>query len=178
VERVTARHVAFLRAVNVGKRRVDMARLRDAFVELGHHEVSTYINSGNVVFEPSDASAPLEQPIEAHLAAVFGFEIPTLVRTIDELRTVVAGAMDDLPDGFSQHVVFLRGVPSSTQRAAIESLSGGVDELRVVGREVLWRIQGGVSDSPLTTRHWERVGQAGSTARNATMLVKLLARYG
>lgn len=179
---MTERHVALLRAVNVGKRRVEMARLRRALDELGHRDVATYINSGNAVFTPAERSgsaADLERSLEAHLGAVFGFEIPTHVRTIDEIRAIVTDQLStELPAGCSQHIVFLRAEPSAESRRAIEALSVGIDDLRVVGREIRWRINGGIADSPLVTREWVKVGQGDSTVRNVTMLVKLIDRFG
>ena len=46
-------HVAFLRAVNLGKRTVKMPHLIDLVRGLGYDDVWTHINSGNVVFEAS-----------------------------------------------------------------------------------------------------------------------------
>ena len=62
--RAPVRYVAFLRAVNVGGRRVSMDRLRAAFQELGFEGVSTYIASGNVVFEAIGRASDLERAIE------------------------------------------------------------------------------------------------------------------
>src|SRR5664280_3913599 len=46
-------HVALLRGINVGGRnRVAMADLREVVTSLGHTEVTTYVQSGNVVHQP------------------------------------------------------------------------------------------------------------------------------
>ena len=58
-------YVAFLRGINLGKRRVKMNHLRDLFTAMGHENVSTYIASGNVVFTSATRSiAKLENHIE------------------------------------------------------------------------------------------------------------------
>ena len=57
--------VAFLRAVNVGKRTVAMARLASLVEGLGYDDVWTHINSGNVVFD-----APAKPPVLYSLAPV------------------------------------------------------------------------------------------------------------
>ena len=57
--------VAFLRAVNLGRRRVAMARLAEVVRELGYDDVWTHINSGNVVFEGTGSrrtSRPTSKP--------------------------------------------------------------------------------------------------------------------
>ena len=65
-----ARFVAFLRAVNVGgNRKVAMARACDLLVGLGVDDVSSFVNSGNLIFTASGKSASLEKAIRAALAS-------------------------------------------------------------------------------------------------------------
>ena len=49
--------IAFLRAVNVGKRKYPMAELREALTDAGFEEVETHIQTGNVLFRTSAALA-------------------------------------------------------------------------------------------------------------------------
>ena len=72
------KYVALLRGINVGgNRKVPMAELRKVFENLGFTEVSTYINSGNVIFSADSAPSTIE--IEKTLNDCFGFTIDTLV---------------------------------------------------------------------------------------------------
>lgn len=85
-------YIAFLRAVNVGGRTVKMERLRELFGELGLAGVRTYIQSGNVFFT---ADAGIDRPaltrrIEEHLREALGFEVPTMVRTVEEVEELLA----------------------------------------------------------------------------------------
>ena len=66
--------VGFLRAVNVGKRTVAMARLRRSARGSGYGDVWTYINSGNVVFSATGAARRPGAKLERALEAEFGFE--------------------------------------------------------------------------------------------------------
>lgn len=89
--RSVAAYIAFLRAINLGSRRVKMDRLREVFTELGFDDVRTYIASGNVFFEsPSRSKTALTKQIEQRLAAEFGFAIPTMVRTVAEVEKAIA----------------------------------------------------------------------------------------
>lgn len=81
--------IAFLRAVNVGKRRVRNAQLVELFEQLGHRDAWTYINSGNVVFSASGSRQALEGAIGAAIERDVGFEVTTFVRSAAELRAVV-----------------------------------------------------------------------------------------
>ncbi len=171
------RRVAFLRAVNLGKRRVSMARLVQALVNLGYDDVTTYVNSGNAAFTASGGRAQLERAVEAELANVFGFEVTTFVRSVAELNKALAAKPFSVADGDTYFVTFLKGAPSRAQAQALEALSGDFDTLVVTGRDVHWRMHGKSSDSPLSKRDWERVlGKNSSTSRNTTMLRKLVAR--
>jgi uncharacterized protein (DUF1697 family) len=72
------KHVALLRGINVGgNRRVPMADLRAVFADMGFTDVSSYINSGNVIF--SADTEPNSAEIERVLNSRFGFAIETLV---------------------------------------------------------------------------------------------------
>jgi len=75
--------IALLRGINLGKRRVKMADLRDAFLDMGFTDARTLIASGNVVFssEAGDLAARIEHGLEAR----FGFAVPTIIRSLDEL---------------------------------------------------------------------------------------------
>jgi uncharacterized protein (DUF1697 family) len=89
-------YVAFLRAVNVGKRKVEMARLRAELDGLGLGPARTYIASGNAFFATKRTDrAALRAEIEGRLAESFGFEIPTALYTLTELEDAYAAAPFD-----------------------------------------------------------------------------------
>ena len=61
-------YVALLRGVNVGGRgKVDMRELKKQFESLGCTDVSTYINSGNVIFRDRRAASTLNRVLEKEL---------------------------------------------------------------------------------------------------------------
>ena len=99
--------VGFLRAVNLGKRKVEMARLKAVAEGLGYDDVWTYINSGNVVFDAKGARATVEKSLEKALEDEFGFECTTFVRTAAELEKTLAATPFDV--GCRRHP--LRHVP-------------------------------------------------------------------
>ena len=171
--RAPVRYVAFLRAVNVGGRRVSMDRLRAAFEELGFEHVSTYIASGNVVFEASGRAADLERAIEAKLEQALGFEVTTFVRRANEVRHAASEKpFGKVPAEKTHMVAFLRRKPTAAKRKAIEEQSTPSDRLVVDGREVHWLIEGRMMDSELKPKDWDVLGQP-TTTRNTTMLAKL-----
>ena len=71
------RHVALLRAVNVGKRQVRMAQLREWLEEAGFTGVETYIQTGNVLVEtPESLATAVRAALEEVLRERTGFEVP------------------------------------------------------------------------------------------------------
>jgi len=112
------RYAAFLRGVNLGKRTVKSAELKAAFEAMGFENVKTLLASGNVLFD-AKASKTLKQKIEAGLEAEFSFKVPIVLRSVDELKAMVAANYfgreagedaqlhvllldQDLPKGFKQ----------------------------------------------------------------------------
>ena len=84
------RFVAMLRSVNVGGRnRLAMADLRALVSPLGFGEVTTYVQSGNVVFSGPGSDSAVARAIGARMAADLGLAVPVLVRTAAQLRTVL-----------------------------------------------------------------------------------------
>ena len=80
------KYVALLRGINVGgKNKVEMKKLKQIFEGLGYANVSTYINSGNVLFESKDKDFSKIEPV---LKRTFGFEIKVLVRDMNNLKKI------------------------------------------------------------------------------------------
>lgn len=87
------KYVAFLRGINIGgKNKIAMSDLKTQFEGLGFADVSTYLNSGNVVFSVetdnlgSDNSRAV---IEEMLTQKFALEIPTYVIKMDQLNDIL-----------------------------------------------------------------------------------------
>jgi uncharacterized protein (DUF1697 family) len=171
--------VAFLRALNLGSRRkVAMADLRREFEALGFDDVSTYINSGNVVFSTNRRGRTLERDIEQHLESAFGFDVPTYVRTATELRALLAAEPFAVAAGEVYQVGFLHRRPTAAVCRAVAALSTDTDELVVVGRDLHWRIAGKVMDSSLKAGALDAAIGAPTTMRTTAVLRKLADKLG
>ena len=169
--------VGFLRAVNVGNRRVPMSRLVAVCEALGYADVWTYVNSGNVVLDTTGSGTSVEAAMEKALEDEFGFECTTFVRTVPQVRHALDARPFPVDDGDTHFVTFLKRAPSPGDAELLEGLSNEFDTLVVDGADVHWRMRGRSTDSLLTKRHWEKVlGPLSSTSRNVTMLRRLHAR--
>ena len=67
---------------------MEMKRLKALFEQLGGTKVSTYINSGNVLFEFEGDREEIFDRVKANLKSEFEFEIPVLIKTQQELREI------------------------------------------------------------------------------------------
>lgn len=135
-------YVALLRGINVGGNNViTMSELRACFEAQGFHAVSTYIQSGNVIFDAGRAgSAALTRRVERALSSTFGYAAKVVLRSQEQLHEVVAKA----PNGFGKQpakyrsdVLFLK--EPLTAAAAMKSMltREGVDQVHA-GKGVLY----------------------------------------
>jgi uncharacterized protein (DUF1697 family) len=150
-EHGTTTWIAFLRAVNVGGRRVvKMERLRELFGELGLTGVGSYIQSGNVFFRGgADLDrAELTARIERHLEQALGFPAPVLLRTVDEVAAALAAepfaGVEVTPDT-RLNVVFLSEPLPASLVLPVSSAKGDLELVAATPGEafVVWRIVNG-----------------------------------
>lgn len=83
------KYVALLRGINVGgNRKVEMRKLKTLLESLDCKNVSTYINSGNAIFESALGSEKIRSQIEKVLKENFGFEVGTIVRSEKDIKQI------------------------------------------------------------------------------------------
>jgi uncharacterized protein (DUF1697 family) len=172
------RYVALLRAVNVGRRRVEMAKARSVLETLGLDEVSSYLNSGNLLFTATGRTANLENSIRKALEAEFGFELTTFVRTAAQI-TKLAGEkpFGPLKPGHTHFALFTLTPLTASQRRAVEALTNDHDEIVLSGRDIHWLIRSKSTETTLGPREWKAaLPNNPTTARNTTMLGGLITR--
>ena len=84
-------YVAFLRGINVGGHKtISMKALSELLVSIGFKNITTILNSGNVVFEFKEKSpADIAKIIEKAIETEFGFEVGVQIRTLQEIKKIV-----------------------------------------------------------------------------------------
>jgi len=148
-----------------------MPALREIAESLGHHDVETYLQSGNVVFTPaSDAPADLAAQLEQAIAAATGLDVPVVVRTGKELAGVVESNPYPVDDPTKVVVAFLGEAFEPGQLGLGDLVSYLPDELTAHGRELFVSVPNGQARSKLmetltrrrlpttvTVRNWRTV---------------------
>jgi uncharacterized protein (DUF1697 family) len=181
-------HIALLRGINVGgNKRVAMADLRNVVASLGHTDVATYIQSGNVLFSSDTGdTASLAAGLEQAIAGTLGVQARVVVLTRDGLADIARGnPHPDEPNPKCVHVIFLPADPdpgltarlAAAQEQAAEK--GSRDTVQLVGRAVFLHTPAGFGTSELAKLLNKSGGPmsslAAGTARNWSTVTKLLA---
>ena len=137
------RHVAFLRGMNLGGRRIKNEELRREFEVLGFAEVACFRASGNVIFDSEEGDEDaLTRRIESGLGEALGYEVPVFLRSAAELGKIATSdpfdaALVAASKGKLQ-VAFLPAAPKGSSRKRALELSTGEDRLAIAGRELHW----------------------------------------
>lgn len=178
------RYVALLRAINVGgRRKVPMGELRKLISGLGWTGVRTYLQSGNVVFTVPSGDAGAEagagavrERLEAAVAGHFGFDVPCLLRTGEELRAVVEACPfpTEEIDPAKLLVLFIEESPSPDHFAGVDPAAYAPDEFRHLGRAVYCWFPDGMGRSKLPAALDRVRPQLTTTGRNWRTVTTLL----
>lgn len=177
------RYLALLRGINVGGRnKVAMADLRQIAAELGHTDVATYIQSGNLLFTSTDDDAAGHAAaLEARIAGRLSVRPTVVVVSAAQLaRAIADNPFPDETNHKSLHAVFrndeltpagLAAVAAAVERARA---SGSQDNAVVVGRVLYLHTPDGFGRSELGAR-LTATAHTGGTARNWATVTTLMA---
>ena len=135
------KHVAFIRAINVaGHARVKMDIVKAAFAAAGCKDVTTYIQSGNVIFDvPERGAQGIVENVRRRLRDLIGEEATVLFRRLSEVRTIVKGnPFADLTTdaAIKLYVVFLSRRPKSTPTLPFASAQDALEAIHLQNLEV------------------------------------------
>ena len=173
---MSANRVALLRGINIGPRqRVSMPELRALLEGLGHTNVETLVQSGNVVFTARAKPATLERQLEQEIEQQLGVDPKVVVRTRDELAAAIEANPFPVPDNPKDlHVTFLSGEPDPAAVEKLEAVDFGVDRLAFAGREIYILYTDGMGRSELAKQLGRAKLGVAATDRNWNTVTKLL----
>lgn len=151
-------YAAFLRGINLGRRRVKSEDLCRCLAELGFDDVATFRASGNAIFATASREAPekLASRIERQLATSLGYEVRVFLRTAAEVRAMAAhepfaAELLETSNGKLQ-VALLPRAPKPSIRKQVLATATGEDRLAIQRRELYWLPSAGISDSQLNLK--------------------------
>jgi len=178
-------YIALLRGVNVaGKRRVSMAELQAALVEMGFSGARTLLNSGNVVFRSKRKTTPaeLETLLETEVARRLGLQTDFHVRTAEQWQTLIArNPLSELAARKPGHLVVmcLKAEPTAEAIEALRAANRGEEVIHADGRHLYVDYSSvGIGESKLTAALMDGKLRTRGTGRNWNTVLKLATLAG
>jgi uncharacterized protein (DUF1697 family) len=177
--------IAFLRAVNVGKRQYPMAELREALTAAGFEDVATHIQTGNALVRTSMRSrVKVAAALEKAMFEDRGFAVPVVLMTPAELVETRDEAQEFAREFTGQgnkikgHYLTLLAEPQAPGQAEkVEARSEPKEEVRVGKRAVHLLLAKPYHEASTSNAEVERhLGVA--TTRNLTVITKLVEKWG
>lgn len=176
-------YIALLRGINVsGHKIIKMEKLRLVLGELEFKSIATYIQSGNIIFETDiKDTTVLEDQISAAIEKHFGFEVPVMVLTPDELKTVVnRNPFKDqvMEDPMQPYVAFLSKKPETEALETLSSIDFGGDRFVNIDKTLYLFYAISAAKTKLSNVIIEKKLKLKATSRNWKTILKLIELAG
>ena len=169
--------IAILRGINVGgHRKVLMADLRQVLRKLDLENISTYIQSGNIIFRSDKSNSVLENNIENAIKTNFTYDVPVIVRSKTELISVIESNpfnRDDV-DIKKLHFTFLKSTPNKEKANELDINMHLPDQFYILNKAIYLYLEKKSHESKLSTNFFEKKLNVGATTRNYKTTLKLL----
>ena len=164
-------YISILRGINVsGQKLIKMDALRKMYENMGYHDVTTYVQSGNVVFSSNDIEPhKIEDEISLQIEKEFGFIVPVIVLTADKLKQIIDNnpfLTDPDKDQAFFHVTFLSSKPSNFDPKAIEDKKQEGEDLFFTDDAIYLYCPNGYGNTKLTNNLLEAKLKVRATTRN------------
>jgi len=171
------RYVALLRGVNVGgKNKLPMALLRDALEKTPFYGVTTYIQSGNIIFNTDIELIQCEQIFAALLKSEFDLDIPVIVKEQSVFKEVLKGnpfKTRTIENSKFMSFGFFKETPSLDKVNEITRFSNDVETFEIVGDIIYFYCGVGFGKTKMTNVFFEKKLDVVSTMRNYNTTLKL-----
>lgn len=170
-------YIALLRGINVsGKNPIKMADLRILCESLGFTQVSTYIQSGNIIFKADEEHSTLVQRIHDAIAEKYSYDVPVMVYSTEAWQEIVAANpfAETVTDVKTLHMTLLADEPDDAAIHALAERDFSPDEYQIIGKMVYLHCPNGYGRTKLNNTFWEKAFNTSATTRNWKTTLKLL----
>ncbi len=170
-------NIALLRGINVsGQKIIPMAVLRDLCTKLGFSDVTTYIQSGNIVFKSDKKPASIQKSIKDAIAKKFKFDVDVFVYTIGELKKIVVHCPYDeskLSENEKIHFTLLSALPDKQGIEKLKSIDDA-DEFNIAGTTMYLLTRNGYGNTRFNNVFVEKTLKVRATTRNFNTMKRLI----
>lgn len=164
-------YITLVRGINVsGQKMIKMPALVNLYESIGFKNVSTYIQSGNLLFKSSISSPDkIAEKIEKNIKSTFGFEVKVIIRTPEELKMVINKnpfLKRDRIDTIRLYVSFLSNEPDKKLIKDLQINKNESEEFQIIGKEIYLYLPQGFGNAKLQAGVFEKKLNVSATARN------------
>lgn len=170
---------AFLKGINVGGHIVRKEKLIEDFTSLGFNNVSTFKQSGNIIFETSlTDSKKITIMIEDKLKITLGYEVPTFLRTIAQLQNIINQEpfKDQKKEGTSFLVTFLEDTPNIQLQLPLTIPKSTAQIVSAKNMEV-FSVTHGSGEGAIPNPFLESKLKMKATTRNINVIREIVEKY-
>ncbi len=173
-------YISILRGINVsGHKKIEMAGLKALYEELHFKDVTTYIQSGNVIFKTAKkvSNSSLSKTIEQAVFQKYNFQVPVITRTLQEMEQIISVnpflTESDI-DTEKLHVTFLSETPDTIKLENINNFNYPPDRFVITGKEVFLYCPVNYGETKLSNNFFESKLKVTATTRNWKTVNKLV----
>ena len=165
-------YISILRGINVsGKNIIKMDALRNLYDKLGFQNITTYVQSGNVIFttEKSISEKKLAQLINQEIKKEFDFDVPVIVLSVDQLKQIINEnlfAKDNNKDEASLYVTFLSTIPEKPELQRVDDKKLNAEQVLIKDNAIYLYCPNGYGKTKLNNNFWESKLKVLATTRN------------
>lgn len=179
MDKISNTYISFLRGINVsGQKMINMKELKVLYEKIGFKNVTTYIQSGNVVFQSEiKDSKKISSEIEKNIFKKYKFEVPVIIRTYDELKLI----RDSNPflkekniNIDKLYVAMLSEFPSQLYIDKLNTFDFSPDRFILSGREVYICVENGFGRTKINNNFFENKLKLTATTRNVKTISELI----
>lgn len=170
--------ISMLRGINVsGQKKIQMSDLKSLYEDLAFREVSTYIQSGNVIFKTSRRipEQALATKIQAAIRQKYRFDVPVIIRSLEEMSSILAGNPFTDIETNRLYITLLNEAPAAERIKSIPVPENATCRFEVRGREIYLYEPDGYGNTRYSNNFFERALSVTATTRNWNTLNKLAA---
>lgn len=172
-------YISILRGINVsGKNLIKMNSLKEMYESLGFQNVTTYIQSGNIVFQTAETNLDeLEMLISDGILKRYALKVPVLVRDVSELKNILAQnpLLDEIKDDTTKlHITFLSKAPETQFLEGIDNSTYLPDKFFIMERTIYLFCPNGYGNTKLSNNFFENKLKVSATTRNLRTLMELV----
>jgi len=172
-------YISILRGINVsGQKIIRMDILREIYESLNFLNIKTYIQSGNVIFQfRKSENIDLEKLISSQIQKRFGFEVPVIVLSLDEMKDIIERnpyTAENTKDITYLHVTILSSNPEQINFETINEVKFPGEEFELIERAVYLYCPYGYGKTKLSNTFFEKKLKVGATTRNWRTTLELL----